>query len=226
MEAVILAGGLGTRLRSVVSELPKPMAPVKGRPFLEHVLSWMSNEGVGRAVLSVGYRWEAIHAHFGDEFRGMSLDYCVEETPLGTGGAVAAALGRCAGRTVLVVNGDTIFPIPLRRLHAFQDGRGSGAALALKRMEKFDRYGTVVLEDGVVASFEEKRFHDDGLINGGIYAMDRSFLSGRGLPERFSLEKDVLEKEAGSGTLRGEVFDAPFLDIGIPEDYARAEEFL
>jgi D-glycero-alpha-D-manno-heptose 1-phosphate guanylyltransferase len=226
LEAVVLAGGMGTRLRSMVSEIPKPMAPVAGKPFLESVLRWLVGCGVQKAVLSVGYKWEVIRDHFGMVFEGMEIRYAVEEVPLGTGGAVALAMRETVSQQILVVNGDTIFPIDVSRLIALQAGRGTGATLALKPMTNFDRYGTVELKDGRIEAFLEKSHRDQGLINGGIYAMDRNFLSDRGLPARFSLEQDVLEKESGSGRLYGEVFDAPFLDIGIPEDYLRAEQFL
>ncbi|MBK9579567.1 MAG: nucleotidyltransferase family protein [Fibrobacterota bacterium] len=226
MEAIVLAGGMGTRLRSVVSEIPKPMAPVAGKPFLESVLRWLVGCGTQKAVLSVGYKWEVIRDHFGESFEGMELRYAVEESPLGTGGAVALAMRETESQQVLVVNGDTIFPIDASRLLSLQIDRGIGATLALKPMTNFDRYGSVELKDGRIEAFLEKTHRDQGLINGGIYAMDRNFLSGRGLPARFSLEQDVLEKESGTGRLHGEVFDAPFLDIGIPEDYSRAELFL
>lgn len=227
MEAIVLAGGMGTRLKSVVSEIPKPMAPVGDKPFLAFLLGWLSDSGVDTVVLSVGYKWEVIRDHFGATYRGMTLKYAVEGKPLGTGGAVALALRETTGRSVLVVNGDTAFPVDLRELSRIHGESGAGATLALKGMTDFDRYGTIDLsEAGSVKAFREKAPCAKGLINGGIYAMDRRFLDGRGLPERFSLEQDVLEKEAGQGRLRGVVFDAPFLDIGIPEDYAKAPDFL
>lgn len=227
MEAIVLAGGMGTRLKSVVSEIPKPMAPVDGAPFLAHILGWLAGSGVRRAVLSVGYKWEVIRDQFGSRYRTMELDYAVERSPLGTGGAVALAMGRTVSSRVLVVNGDTAFPVDLRRLMESGLQPGVGAVLALKVMTDFDRYGTVELDGrGRVEAFREKAPCERGLINGGIYAMDRKFLEGRDLPARFSLEQDVLEKEAGTGALAGMLFDAPFLDIGVPEDYARAPEFL
>ncbi|HQF56055.1 MAG TPA: nucleotidyltransferase family protein [Fibrobacteria bacterium] len=227
MEAIVLAGGMGTRLKSVVSEIPKPMAPVDGRPFLEFLLAWLAKSGTSRAVLSVGYKWEVVRERFGSAYAGMSLDYAVEDTPLGTGGAVALALGRTTEDSILVVNGDTAFPVDLAGLLRTHRESGAGATLALKEMTEFDRYGTVELDArGRVAAFREKARCARGAINGGIYAMDRAFLDGRGLPGRFSLEQDVLEKEAGAGALAGVVFDAPFLDIGIPEDYAKAADFL
>jgi D-glycero-alpha-D-manno-heptose 1-phosphate guanylyltransferase len=227
MEAIVLAGGMGTRLKSVVSEIPKPMAPVGDKPFLAFLLEWLSDSGVATVVLSVGYKWEVIRDHFGVRNRGMSLKYAVEDKPLGTGGAVALALRETTERSVLVVNGDTAFPVDLAELLRTHAESGAGATLALKEMTDFDRYGTIDLSDsGSVNAFREKSPCAKGLINGGIYAMDRAFLEGRGLPERFSLEQEVFEKEAGKGALRGVVFGAPFLDIGIPEDYAKAADFL
>lgn len=226
MEAIVLAGGMGTRLRSVVSEIPKPMAPVAGKPFLEYLLIWLQRHGVERVVLSVGYKWETIEQYFGSRFHGIELAYSVEDTPLGTGGAISLAMSRTTSRTVLIVNGDTIFPLDAAELLARQESRGFGATLALKRMRAFDRYGTVTLSGDQIVGFQEKSYRDEGLINGGIYAVDRDFLTGRDLPARFSFEQEILEKEAGRGRLFGMEFDASFLDIGIPEDYARAADFL
>lgn len=228
MEAVVLAGGMGTRLRSVVSDVPKPMAPVGGRPFLESILDWLASCGIRSVVLSVGYKWEVIRDRFGSSHRGMELEYAVEDRPLGTGGAVALALRRTRGKTVFVVNGDTSFRMDLGELGRAHERMLGGATLALKEMFDFDRYGTVDLGvDGRVLGFREKAPCVRGLINAGVYALDRGYLDGRGLPERFSLEKDVFEAQAGpQGSLRAAVYDVPFLDIGIPEDYARAEAFL
>ncbi|NLA49179.1 MAG: D-mannose-1-phosphate guanyltransferase, partial [Bacteroidales bacterium] len=146
------------------------------------------------------------------------------EKPLGTGGAVKYAFQNTEGNDVLVLNGDTWFPLDLCRLMAFHSSEDSLFTLALKRMFDFDRYGTVSLYGNTILKFNEKKSCDEGLINGGIYVINRKFLESWKVPEVFSLEKDILEKNAGKSTLKGMIFDEPFLDIGIPEDYAKAED--
>jgi D-glycero-alpha-D-manno-heptose 1-phosphate guanylyltransferase len=223
-QAVVLAGGFGTRLRSVVSDLPKPMAPVGRRPFLEFVLDELVAAGLERAVLAVGYKAEAIRAHFGDAYRGLALAYSVEEEPLGTGGGIRRAFGMLDAEAGLVLNGDTLFRVDLARLCRRFAAADSLLTVALKEMTDFDRYGTVVLDGGgVITGFREKRPMARGLINGGVYALHRDLFGLRALPERFSFEQEILEAEVGRGRFHGEVFDGYFIDIGIPEDYARAQ---
>lgn len=222
-EAILLAGGMGTRLRSVVTDLPKPMAPVGGRPFLEHLFPMLQAAGIEHAVLSVGYKWEVIEAHFGREFMGIALDYAVEEQPLGTGGGIKLAFGKTTEQHVLVLNGDTLFKIDLAEHWRRHVAGGGLVSLALKPMRDFDRYGTLELgaEERIVA-FKEKQPLREGLINAGIYAIDRGIWDAVDLPERFSFEQDVLEREVGRLNFKGFVQDGYFIDIGIPEDFARA----
>ncbi|HOF20747.1 MAG TPA: nucleotidyltransferase family protein [Bacteroidales bacterium] len=226
MEVIILAGGLGTRLREVIRDIPKPMAPVAGRPFLHYILDWLRRYPVRKIIISAGYRAEVIREHFGSRFYEIPLEYVIEEKPLGTGGAVNYALGKTAGNDILVLNGDTWFPVDPCRLMGFHSSEDSRFSLALKRMFDFDRYGTVSLEGNRVLGFNEKKACDEGLINGGIYVINRKFFESQKMPEVFSLEKDFLEKNAGKSVLKGMIFGDPFLDIGIPEDYAKAEEVL
>ncbi len=224
MEVIILAGGLGTRLRSVVSEVPKCMAPVGGRPFLQYLLESLRRFDVSRVILSVGYlreeieSWVAVHsAEYPFEFR-----FAVEEQPLGTGGGIKLAASLAEGAEVLVLNGDTFFDVDLRELRDARRASGLPVALALKPMRNFDRYGSVDLgANGVITAFNEKQYCLEGLINGGVYALDSSVLSG--LPAKFSFEKDVLEPLCLRGQLAGAVQHGYFIDIGIPEDYARAD---
>ncbi|MFN8397960.1 MAG: nucleotidyltransferase family protein [Bacteroidia bacterium] len=223
-EAILLAGGMGTRLRSVVTDLPKPMAPVAGKPFLEHLFPSLKAAGIEHAVLSVGYKWEVIEAHFGREFMGISLDYAVEEQPLGTGGGIKLAFEKTTEQHVMVLNGDTLFRIDLAE-HWRRHVTGGGlVSLALKPMRDFDRYGTVELgADERILAFKEKQPLKEGLINAGIYAMDRGIWGKLDLPERFSFEQDVLERQVGRLNFKGFVQDGYFIDIGIPEDYAKAD---
>lgn len=218
MEVIILAGGLGTRLRSVVHEIPKCAAPVNGRPFLAFLLDWLTMYPVDHVVFSVGYLKEQVIEFVQKNEWPFSYDFAVEDTPLGTGGGIRLALSLCRNDHVLVVNGDTFYPIDLDRMPC-----NGAATLALKPMRDFDRYGSVTLSGAQVTGFHEKQYCAYGLINGGVYALDRSRLDLSGLPERFSFEKEVLEPLAAAGQLTGWVSDDFFIDIGIPEDYARAQ---
>lgn len=225
MEAVILAGGLGTRLRSVVSEVPKCMAPVAGKPFLWHLLRHLSHSGVTRVVLSVGYLREVIFdwiAKCGGEFP-LEYEYAIEEQPLGTGGGIRLALAKCREQDVLIFNGDTFFDVDIADFVTRHKAGGASISLALKPMENFDRYGAVELEGDVVRAFREKCHCERGSINGGVYCIDRNSLDLSHLPEKFSFEQQVLEPLSREGRLRAFDQQGYFIDIGIPEDYARAQ---
>ncbi len=226
MEAIVLAGGMGTRLRYAVADLPKPMAPVNGRPFLFHVLNWLKDFPVDRIIMSTGYMSESIVEYFGSSFCGITVEYAVEEAPLGTGGAISFAMQKCTGENILVLNGDTFFSVDLSRFISFHNEKKTKFSLALKPMKDFSRYGSVECRGDVIMKFNEKKMCSEGLINGGIYLINRAFFESLILPEVFSVEKDVLEKYAGSGVLRCMISDSPFIDIGIPEDYKRAGDFL
>ena len=218
MEVIVLAGGLGTRLRSVIHEIPKCLAPACGVPFLQYLLDWLSAYPVEHVVFSVGYLREQIIDFVKGHEWPFSYDFAVEETPLGTGGGIRLALDMCKGDHVFVVNGDTFFPVNLEKM-AFD----KAITLALKPMKDFDRYGAVSFDGVLVTAFHEKQYCSEGLINGGVYAIDRSRLDLSSLPERFSFEKEVLEPGAAIGEVGGVVSDAYFIDIGIPEDYERAQ---
>ena len=223
MEAIILAGGMGTRLREVITDVPKPMAPVNGKPFLYYLFNWIRQYPVDKVVLSVGFKSESIVEYFGNSIFNIPLEYMVEEKPLGTGGAVKYALQKTKGSNILILNGDTYFPIDLNKFFSFHDKRNSLLTVALKRMQNFDRYGAVECRRNTILKFNEKKFCKNGLINGGIYLANRQFIESRKLPGEFSLEKEILEKEAGTSLLKGFVFNELFIDIGMPEDYNRAE---
>lgn len=221
MEAIILAGGLGTRLRSVVSEVPKCMAPVDGRPFLQYMLEWLSRYDVSHVVLSVGYLKEVIFSYMDSRVWPFEISYAVEEEPLGTGGGIRLALTKCREDRVIVLNGDTFFDVDLDALSF-----SAPVTLALKPMRNFDRYGAVDWDGELVTGFHEKAACAEGLINGGVYALVRSQLDFAFYPKRFSFEKDLLEPLAAAHLVTGQVQDGYFIDIGIPEDYARAQREL
>ena len=226
MEAIILAGGLGTRLRKVIPDIPKPMAPVGDKPFLYYIFDWIRKYNVEKVIISAGYKADSIKEYFGNSVFDIPLDYVIEEKPLGTGGAVKLASERTEGNDILILNGDTWFPVDISKLSVFHIENDSKFTVALKRMTDFNRYGTVELEKNIILKFNEKKFCSEGLINGGIYLAKRNYIDSWKMPEVFSLEKDILEKEAGKSILNGMVFDEPFLDIGVPEDYMKAEKIL
>jgi D-glycero-alpha-D-manno-heptose 1-phosphate guanylyltransferase len=226
MEIIILAGGLGTRLREIVADLPKPMAPVMDKPFLYYIFRWLQEYPVKKVILSTGYKSESISDYFGSLWGSINIEYVKEEIPLGTGGAIMNALSKTSGSDVLILNGDTYFPININKFYSSHKNNNNPITIALKRMKNFERYGTVECSDGSVIRFNEKKFCPEGLINGGIYLLSRNFLETRSLPAIFSFEKEILEKEAGSSSLKGLIFNNSFIDIGIPEDYYRAESIL
>jgi len=222
-EAIILAGGMGTRLREVVPDLPKPMAPVNGKPFLNYLLLWLKKYNFDKLIISAGYKSDTIVKYFGSAFEDIQIEYAIEKKPLGTGGAVKFALNKTTAKEILIVNGDTWFPVDLDMFYSAHQKSKSKFSIALKEMKNFSRYGSVECRDNTILKFNEKKFCSEGLINGGIYFISRHILDSGNYPELFSLEKDLLEKEAGSGTIKSQVFDDPFIDIGIPEDYRKAQ---
>ena len=226
-ECIILAGGLGTRLRSAVPDLPKCMAPVAGRPFVSYVIDHFREQGVEKFIFSLGYKHEAIQSFLDTAYAGVSKQYVIEKEPLGTGGAIQFACKQANEENVLILNGDTLFSIQLPGLTAFHQQNKSHCTLALKPMQRFNRYGVVELkENGAIKSFKEKQFYESGLINGGIYALQVAALLNEGLPEKFSFEKDYLEKLYTERPMFGVVQDEYFIDIGIPEDFEKANRDL
>jgi len=222
MDVLILAGGFGTRLAAVVPEVPKPMAPVCGRPFLELLLSALRSKGVRRAVLSLGYRAQQIVDHFGDAFHDVELAYEIETTPLGTGGAIRRGLARCRGPLALVVNGDTLLDLELQdlmRLHA----DSPDPVLVACQVPDTQRYGRLTVDGSRLIGFAEKGVAGPGWINSGHYLLPRTALESAGLPDAFSFEADFLAPRLPG--LRVDVFESngSFIDIGVPEDYARAQ---
>ena len=227
-EMLILAGGAGMRLRSVVSNVPKPMAPVAGRPFLEYLLDYWIDHGVNRFVFSLGYMGDSIKEHFGTRYRNAEIT-CVQETsPLGTGGAIRRALLEIDWNEdhILLANGDTWFEVDLATLvnDAYQHGKS--VTIALKPIKLNDRYGGVTIDDsGLVTSFgvQSKK---NCLINAGCYLLEIQSLLGfvRDYPEKFSFEDDMLKPLAAKKQIASSVQKNVFLDIGVPSDYQKASK--
>ena len=226
-ELIILAGGLGTRLRSVVADIPKCMATVAGKPFLYYVIEHFKKQGIEKFIFSLGYKHEMIEAWLNEQYPLLFMQSSVEEEPLGTGGAIKMACTLATEKNVLVINGDTLFSIDVKMLSAFHHTSGADCTLSLKPMQHFDRYGVVEMhEDHSIALFKEKQPYENGLINGGVYALNAVKFLQEDLPEKFSFEKDYLEKYYTQRRMYGIVQDKYFIDIGIPEDYERAQQEL
>ncbi len=226
-EAIILAGGLGTRLRDAVPDLPKCMAPVAGRPFLFHVINYLRSQGIERFIFSLGYKHEIIEAYLSDQFKTLCYECVVEKEPLGTGGAIQLACSKATEKEVVVANGDTLFKVDLLKASTFHLHNNAACSLLLKPMKNFDRYGVVELnEEQLVSSFKEKAFYEKGNINGGLYILNIPKFLDNELPGRFSFEKDYLEKFFLQQRIYGQVQDEYFIDIGIPEDFNRAQSAL
>jgi D-glycero-alpha-D-manno-heptose 1-phosphate guanylyltransferase len=225
MEAVVLAGGLGTRLRDLVPDVPKPMAPVAGRPFLEILLTHLARKGFNRVVLSVGYLADTILNHFGGSYAGMEIRYEIESQPLGTGGALRQALLRCERDRVFVFNGDTFLDLEVDE--ACRVGATERQPVIVARaVPDTSRFGVLELDGHRVAGFRERGTHHPGLINAGSYLLPRDIFDGEPLPSAFSLERDFLPTAVERRDFLVFVTRGSFIDIGVPDDYERAQTLL
>lgn len=223
-EAIILAGGYGTRLQSVIKDIPKPMAPIKGRPFLTYLLDNLAAENFNHIILSTGYLHEKIENFFGNHYKEMKISYAHEKEPLGTGGAIQYALSFCKSPNVIVLNGDTLFKVNLSQFIQFHKNKNTLLSIVLRNVEDVSRYGSVSINNkNQIIDFSEKQKNlGEGYINGGIYILQKELFNRYPQPQKFSFEKDILEKLYTQELFYGWVSKDYFLDIGIPEDYARA----
>lgn len=222
MEAVVLAGGFGTRLREVVPDLPKPMAPVAGRPFLEILLITLACKGFTRVILSLGYMSEKIIAHFGDNFSGIELIYEVETQPLGTGGAIRTALMRCSSDHVFIFNGDTYLDLEVDEIEQLWQSNHR-PVIVVRNVQDTSRFGRVEMLNGYINSFLEKSITGPGLINAGCYVFPKNILNGFPYGATFSLENDFFGKYIHKIKFDGFVTKGHFIDIGVPEEYMLAQ---
>jgi D-glycero-alpha-D-manno-heptose 1-phosphate guanylyltransferase len=225
-EVIILAGGLGTRLKPVLSDLPKSLAPVAGRPFLAYLLDFAKKQGIDKFIFALGYKTELIETFVRQYLPGGSYIFSVEEEPLGTGGALYKACQQVTGLSTLVFNADSFFGVSLLHLSIIHELRRAACTLALKPMKNFDRYGAVELDNQIITGFTEKKYHATGLINGGIYALSKEAFLKKKFPPVFSFEQDYLQKEYTNRDIYGLVSDQYFIDIGVPEDYQLAQREL
>lgn len=223
MEAIILAGGFGTRLKDKLQGVPKPMAPVAGRPFLEILLNQLVRSGCTRVILSVGHLHEVIERHFGAAWRGLGIEYAIENAPLGTGGAIRASLAHAAEDNILILNGDTFLEADYAKMMRFHAGRSAEMTIAVTHQPDIARYGGVLMEADRITGFEEKGRSGPGWINAGAYVIRRGLAWPPNLPAKFSFEKDFLAPEIARLRPMAYKVEGFFLDIGIPEDLDRAQ---
>ncbi len=224
-EAIVLAGGMGTRLNKVINDVPKPMAGINGKPFLEFLLSYLVNNGISHIILSVGYKSEIIKEHFGFTFKGAIISYAYESSPLGTGGGIKLALKKAKSKQVYVLNGDTLFNIDLQILAQSHSITNAPITIALRMMADGARYGSVEIDKThQIKAFHEKNDNAGSvLINGGIYLINKTWMQKKSFPDKFSFEKDVLEKVFKMEKCFGVPFNDYFIDIGLPTTYKQAQ---
>ena len=227
MNAVFLAGGRGTRLQSVVSDRPKPLADINGKPFLYYLLAYnLKYNLIDKIILSIGYKKEMISDYFGTSFQGIPIVYSLEEEPLGTGGAILNSLKYSDSNEILVFNGDSFFELDLNQFVYQSRQRNRPFSIALSEMENFDRYGSVDFDENYIIKFQEKKFMTKGFINTGIYLLEKNIFKNYSLGSVFSIESDFLQnftKEIGISYFIQKAF---FVDIGIPEDYYKFIDYI
>lgn len=222
-EAIVLVGGLGTRLRGVVNDLPKPLAPVAGRPFLAWVLDQLAEGGIRHVVLAAGYMADKVEQCVGRQWNGMAVDYSIEAQALGTGGAIAQARGLLRGDRAHVLNGDTFLRYQPRALEDAVGSAGAQIGVALARVADVGRYGAVECDGAMISAFREKGSSGPGLINAGCYFLDAAAMLGLPAMARYSFETEVLAPMTAAGKVAGFTATDAFIDIGVPEDYLRAQ---
>ncbi len=223
MEAIILAGGFGKRLQTVVSDLPKPMAAVNNKPFLNYILNYLSRNNVTKAIFATGHLHQKIEDYYGLSYNELELDYSIETEKLGTGGCIKQAFSKATSDNILILNGDSFFDVSIHDILTVHKDERADLTLALKPMHNISRYGIVKIDRTKVISFEEKKKVAFGYINAGVYLAQIDLFDGFDLPERFSIEEDFLKKFTSRLNIHACVSDGYFIDIGIPEDYEKAQ---
>lgn len=226
MDVIILAGGLGTRLQCIVSDIPKCMAPIANKPFLYYLLKYLTKFKIERIILSVGYQREKIFKWVDREDHKFPFELCyaIENEPLGTGGGIKNALSITNSNDVCIINGDTFFEVDLNIFKKQHEQNLSLLSLALKPLKNFDRYGNVEVNDKhIINNYNEKSFCKKGQINGGIYILKKDANLFSNYSEKFSFETDFLQKRVSEIQMYGFIYNDYFIDIGEPEDYSKAQ---
>lgn len=225
MEAIVLVWWLGTRLASVVSDVPKPMADINGKPFLEYLMMYLKSFWFTKIILATGHKQDIIENYFWNSYDGMEVVYCKDNQDFWTGWAIKRSLTYTKSNNVFVLNWDTYFPVDLKKLVEFHISKwDSNLTLALKYIKNITRSGSVIVdENNKILCFDEKKEKPEWYINGWIYVINKDFYLWIETPESFSFEKDVMEKYFWTYNFYGMYGDEYFIDIWIPEDYARAK---
>jgi D-glycero-alpha-D-manno-heptose 1-phosphate guanylyltransferase len=229
LTAIILAGGFGTRLKDIVPDIPKPMAPILGRPFLEYLMDYWIKQGVSHFIMSVGYQKQVIMSHFLNQYNGVTIEYSIEDSPLGTGGGLLKASKNLTD-SFLLLNGDTFIEVDLNEMIDFHFNKKSDWTLSIIKLNQTDRYMGIEMDDnGKIISFNSTKGQNFQIVNGGVYLINPSIFKNKELSHdiNVSLEDELLpEFSASGGNLFGVECLGKFIDIGVPEDYLRAHEIL
>ena len=226
-EAVILAGGLGTRLRSVVKEVPKPMADVKGKPFLGHLMDYWVEQGIEKFIILVGYKYEKIIDYFGYCYKGVAIDYSIENSPLGTGGALIKSIKKLkTSKDFLLLNGDTLFSVDMNLFSQFHYNKKALISIAVFKSEEFERYKPLYINSE--SKVESIKSNFKSFVNGGVYIIDIEAIKNISLNHtKISFEDDILEQFIKKKLqIYGFFCKNRFIDIGMPDDYRRVEDLV
>lgn len=225
--AIILAGGMGTRLKTIISDLPKPMAPIMNVPFLTYQLNYLKHFGIKKVIFSVGYLSEKIIAHYNQSFENISIEYSIEKNPLGTGGGIRMAMSNLKEDLVLILNGDSFFDLDLEQFYNLHLEQKSDFSLALRYVNNSERYGNIEFNSSnqITSFIEKNQLNQSGYINAGVYILSKKLYLQNTKPDiNFSIEKDFFEKQLNQLIIKGFEFKDYFIDIGIPEDYLKAQD--
>ena len=225
--AIILAGGRGTRLKTIISDLPKPMAPIMNVPFLTYQLNYLKHFGIKKVIFSVGYLSEKIIAHYNQSFENISIEYSIEKNPLGTGGGIRMAMSNLNEDLVLILNGDSFFDLNLEQFYNLHLEQKSDFSLALRYVNNSERYGNIEFNSShqITSFIEKNQLNQSGYINAGVYILSKKLYLQNTKPDiNFSIEKDFFEKQLNQLIIKGFEFKDYFIDIGIPEDYLKAQD--
>lgn len=223
-EAIILAGGKGTRLRSVISDAPKPMAKIQDRPFLEILIENFHAKGIRHFTLSVGYMADTIVDHFKEKYPNLDISFSMEDEPLGTGGAIRRAFEQVKGQFALVLNGDSLFDVQIDELNHF--GPVDLPIIFGRHVDDVSRYGHFMYEGNKIHRYQEKEGYGPGYINGGVYVFGKDTLHSFPADQNFSIESDYFSKFSEKNTATIIFSGGYFIDIGLPESYQKAQEEL